>query len=151
MGEGGPNAAGLFAPAAGRLRLAPRRPIMRSMASGEGRSPSPDGSETMGTSEAPGRGPSELFAFAPIAALAALAGARACAPAGPGCDDVVDSKHHDRGVRRRGDCLTPDPDRLDHVLLLHVGDLPAEDVDPRGLGPLLVLLAQLDQDVDLVP
>src|SRR5947209_19959881 len=124
---------------------------MRSMASGEGPSPSPDGSETMGTSEAPGRGPSEIFAFAPtFAALAALAGARACAPAGPGCDDVVNPKHHDRGVRRRGDCLTPDPDRLDHVLLLHIGDLAAEDVDPRGLVPLLVLLAQLDQDVNRV-
>src|SRR2546428_3217453 len=121
---------------------------MRSMASGEGPSPSPDGSETRGTSEARGRGPSEIFAFAPtFAALAALAGARACAPAGPGCDDVVNPKHHDRGVRRRGDCLTPDPDRLDHVLLLHVGDLPAEDADPRGLAPPLVLLAQLDQDV----
>src|SRR5881296_3862542 len=124
---------------------------MRSIASEERPSPSPDGSETMGTSEAPGRGPSELLAVAPaFAALAALAGARACAPAGPGCDDVVDPKHHDRGVRRRGDCLTPDPDRLDHVLFLHVGDLAAEDVDPRGLVPLLVLLAQLDQDVDRV-
>src|SRR5881296_2274956 len=124
---------------------------MRSRASGEGRSPSPDGSETMGTSEAPGRGPSEIFAFAPtFAAFAALAGARTGAAAGPGCDDVVNPKHHDRRVRRRGDCLTPDPDRLDHVLFLHVGDLAAEDVDPRVLVPLLVLLAQLDQDVDRV-
>src|SRR5437899_4203790 len=124
---------------------------MRSRASGEGRSPSPDGSETMGTSEAPGRGPSEIFAFAPtFAAFAALAGARTGAAAGPGCDDVVNPKHHDRRVRRRGDGLAPDADGLDHVLLLHVGDLAAEDVDPRGLVPLLVLLAQLDQDVDRV-
>src|SRR5881628_3522235 len=124
---------------------------MRSMASGEGRSPSPDGSETMGTSEAPGRGPSEIFAFAPtFAAFAALAGARTGAAAGSGCDDVVNPKHHDRRVRRRGDGLAPDADGLDHVLLLHVGDLAAEDVDPRGLVPLLVLLAQLDQDVDRV-
>src|SRR6059036_675424 len=121
--------------------------MMRSMASGDGPSPSPEGSETMGTSEAPERGPSELFAFAPIAALA---GARACAPAGPGCDDVVNPEHHDRRVRRRGDCLAPDADRLDHVLFLHVGDLAAEHVDPRVLVPLLVLLAQLDQDVDRV-
>src|SRR2546428_14083789 len=125
--------------------------MMRSMASGEGRSPSPDGSETMGTSEAPGRGPSELFAFAPIAALAALAGARACAPAGPGRDDVVNPEHHDRPVRRRGDCLAPDADRLAHVLFLPFGDLAAGHVGPRGLVPLLVLLAQLRQDVDRVP
>src|SRR6266571_5075720 len=124
---------------------------MRSRASGEGRSPSPDGSETMGTSEAPGRGPSEIFAFAPtFAAFAALAGARTGAAAGPGCDDVVNPKHHDCRVRRRGDGLAPDADGLDHVLFLHVGDLAAEDVDPRGLVPLLVLLAQLDQDVDRV-
>src|SRR5436309_1646308 len=125
---------------------------MRSMASGEAPSPSPDGSETMGTSGAPGRGPSELLAVAPaFAALAALAGSRAAsAPARPGCDDVVDPKHHDRRVRRRGDGLAPDPNRLDHVLLLHVGDFAAEHVDPRRLVPLLVLLAQLDQDVDRV-
>src|SRR5213593_1211633 len=124
---------------------------MRSRASGEGRSPSPDGSETMGTSEAPGRGPSEIFAFAPtFAAFAALAGARTGAAAGSGCDDVVNPKHHDRRVRRRGDGLAPDADGFDHVLLLHVGDLAAEDVDPRGLVPLLVLLAQLDQDVNRV-
>src|SRR5712691_7699208 len=123
---------------------------MRSMASGEGRSPSPDGSETMGTSEAPGRGPSEIFAFAPIAAFAALAGARTGAAAGPGCDDVVNPKHHDRRVRRRGDRLAPDADRLDHVLFLHVGDSATEHVDPRSLVPLLVLLAQLYQDVDWV-
>src|SRR5437867_728586 len=125
---------------------------MRSMASGEGTSPSPDGSETMGPSGAPGRGPSELLAVAPaFAALAALAGSRAApAPARPGCDDVVDPKHHDRRVRRRGDGLAPDPNRLDHVLLLHVGDFAAEHVDPRRLVPLLVLLAQLDQDVDWV-
>src|SRR3989442_11988897 len=104
----------------------------------------------MGTTEAPARGPSELLAVAPIAACAALAAARGSSPAGLGCDDVVDPKHHDRSVRRRGDCLTPDPDRLDHVLLPHVGDLAAEDVDPRGLVPLLVLLAQLDQDVNWV-
>src|SRR5712692_9220814 len=105
----------------------------------------------MGISGAPARGPSEIFAFAPtVAAFAALAGARACAPAGPGRDDVVNPKHHDRRVRRRGDGLAPDPDRLDHVLFLHVGDFAAEDVDPRGLVPLLVLLAQLDQDVDRV-
>src|SRR5881296_435478 len=125
---------------------------MRSMASGEGPSPSPDGSETMGTSGAPGRGPSELLAVAPaFAAFAALARSRtASAPARPGCDDVVDPKHHDRRVRRRGDGLAPDPNRLDHVLLLHVGDFAAEHVDPRRLVPLLVLLAQLDQDVDWV-
>src|SRR6266571_3926464 len=87
---------------------------MRSRASGEGRSPSPDGSETMGTSEAPGRGPSEIFAFAPtFAAFAALAGARTGAAAGPGCDDVVNPKHHDCRVRRRGDGLAPDADGLD--------------------------------------
>src|SRR3989442_12280107 len=124
---------------------------MRSRASGEGRSPPPDGSETMGTPEAPGRGPSEIFAFAPtFAAFAALAGARTGAAAGSGCDDVVNPKHHDRGVRRRGDGLAPDADGLDHVLFLHVGDFTAEDVDSRGLVPLLVLLAQLDQDVDRV-
>src|SRR5213594_4587992 len=96
--------------------------------------------------------PSELLAVAPaFAAFAALARSRtASAPARPGCDDVVDPKHHDRRVRRRGDGLAPDPNRLDHVLFLHVGDLAAEDVDPRGLVPLLVLLAQLDQDVDRV-
>src|SRR6266571_2544004 len=150
-GEAGPNARGPASLTAGRLRCAPRRPTMRSMAPGEGPSPSPDGSETMGTSEAPRKGPSEIFAFAPaFAALAALAGARTGAAAGPGCDDVVDPKHHDRGVRRRGDCLTPDPDWLDHVLFLHVGDFAAEDVDPRGLVPLLVLLAQLNQDVDRI-
>src|SRR2546425_5399125 len=98
----------------------------------------------------PEGGPSEIFAFAPIAAFAALAAPRPAPPAGPACDDVVDPKHHDRRIRRRGDCLTPDPDRLDHVLFLHVGDLAAEDVDPRGLVPFLVLLAQLDQDVNRV-
>src|SRR3989475_8870289 len=111
--------------------------MMRSMASGEGRSPSPDGSETMGTSEAPGRGPSELFAFAPIAALAALAGARACAPAGPGRDDVVNPEHHDRRVRRRGDCLVPDADRLDQVIFFYVGFLDGEHDSPRFRCPLL--------------
>src|SRR5881296_3458314 len=150
MGNGGPSAGGFAPPTAGRLRCASRRPTMRSRASGERSSPSPDGSETMGTTRPPERGPSELLAVAPIAAFAALAGARASAAAGPGCDDVVNPKHHDRGVRRRGDGLAPDPDRLDHVLFLHVGDLAAEDVDPRGLVPLLVLLAQLDQDVDRV-
>src|SRR5213594_4239652 len=96
--------------------------------------------------------PSELLAVAPaFAAFAALAGSRAApAPARPGCDDVVDPKHHDRRVRRRGNGLAPDPNRLDHVLLLHVGDFAAEHVDPRRLVPLLVLLAQLDQDVDWV-
>src|SRR2546422_295264 len=70
---------------------------MRSMASGEGRSPSPDGSETMGTSEAPGRGPSEIFAFAPtFAAFAALAGARTGAAAGPGFDDDLLAPTHGR-------------------------------------------------------
>src|SRR5207245_5568873 len=124
---------------------------MRSMAPGDGPSPSPEGSETMGISGAPARGPSEIFAFAPtVAAFAALPGARACAPAGPGRDDVVNPEHHDRRVRRRGDCLAPDADRLDHVLFLHVGDFAAEHVDPRSLVPLLVLLAQLDQDVDRV-
>src|SRR5256712_4166306 len=122
---------------------------MRAMASGEGPSPSPDGSETMGPSEAPGRGPSEIFAFAPtFAALAALAGPRACAPAGPGCDDVVNPKHHDRGVRRRGDCLTPDPDRLGHGLFLHIRNPAAQYVDPRRLIPLPVLLAQPDHEVN---
>src|SRR5881409_1848019 len=150
MGNGGPSAGGFAPPTAGRLRCASRRPTMRSRASGERRSPSPDGSETMGTTRPPERGPSELLAVAPVAALAALAAARGSAAAGPGCDDVVNPKHHDRGVRRRGDCLTPDPDRLDHVLFLHIGDLAAEDVDPRGLVPLLVLLAQLDQDVNRV-
>src|SRR5438093_1998674 len=96
--------------------------------------------------------PSELLAVAPaFAAFAALARSRtASAPASPGCDDVVDPKHHDGRVRRRGDGLAPDPNRLDHVLLLHVGDFAAEHVDPRRLVPLLVLLAQLDQDVDRV-
>src|SRR2546422_43827 len=150
MGNGGPSAGG-FAPTAGRLRCASRRPTMRSMALGERSSPSPEGSETMGTSGAPGRGPSEIFAFAPtVAAFAALPGARACAPARPGRDDVVNPKHHDRRVRRRGDRLAPDADRLDHVLFLHVGDFATEHVDPRSLVPLLVLLAQLDQDVDWV-
>src|SRR6058998_1441732 len=150
MGNGGPSAGGFAPPTAGRLRCASRRPTMRSRASGERSSPSTDGSETMGTTRPPERGPSELLAVAPIAAFAALASARASAAAGPGCDDVVNPKHHDRGVRRRGDGLAPDPDRLDHVLFLHVGDLAAEDVDPRELVPLLVLLAQLDQDVDRV-
>src|SRR2546427_1794115 len=95
-------------------------------------------------------GPSEVFAVAPIAAFAALASARASAAAGLGRDDVVNPKHHDRRVRRRGDGLAPDPDRLDHVLFLHVGDFAAEDVDPCILVPLLVLLPQLDQDVDRV-
>src|SRR5437899_9131125 len=150
MGNGGPSAGGLAPPIAGRLRCASRRPTMRSMASGERSSPSPDGSEAMGTTGPPERGPSEVFAVAPIAAFAALASARASAAAGLGRDDVVDPKHHGRRVRRRGDGLAPDPNRLDHVLLLHVGDFAAEHVDPRRLVPLLVLLAQLDQDVDRV-
>src|SRR5437870_13245305 len=96
--------------------------------------------------------PSELLAVAPaFAAFAALARSRtASAPARPGCDDVVDPQHHDRRVRRRGDGLAPDPNRLDHVLLLHVGDFAAEHVDPRRLVPLLVWLGTLDQDVDRV-
>src|SRR3989454_36329 len=150
MGNGGPSAGGLAPPIAGRLRCASRRPTMRSMASGERSSPSPDGSEAMGTTGPPERGPSEVFAVAPIAAFAALASARASAAAGLGRDDVVNPKHHDRRVRRRGDGLAPDPDRLDHVLFLHVGDFAAEDVDPCILVPLLVLLPQLDQDVDRV-
>src|SRR2546422_959373 len=150
MGNGGPSAGGLAPPIAGRLRCASRRPTMRSMASGERSPPSPDGSEAMGTTGPPERGPSEVFAVAPIAAFAALASARASAAAGLGRDDVVNPKHHDRRVRRRGDGLAPDPDRLDHVLFLHVGDFAAEDVDPCILVPLLVLLPQLDQDVDRV-
>src|SRR3989454_11920620 len=121
---------------------------MRSMASGNDAPPRWTVPRPWGPPRPPEGGPSEIFAFAPIAAFAALAGARASAAAGPGCDEVVNPKHHDRGVRRRGEGLAPDPARLGHRLLLHVGDLAAEDVDPRGLVPLLVLLSQLDQDVD---
>src|SRR5947199_2483893 len=119
-----------------------------------GRDPSPRQTvpRPWGPPGPPEGAPSELLAVAPaFAAFAALARSRtASAPARPGCDDVVDPKHHDRRVRRRGDGLAPDPNRLDHVLLLHVGDFAAEHVDPRRLVPLLVLLAQLDQDVDRV-
>src|SRR6266540_4222201 len=87
---------------------------------------------------------------AALAAFAALAGAFAAALARPGCDDVVDAEDHDRRVGGRGDGLAADPNRFDHVLLLHVGDLAGEDVDPRVLVALLVLLPELDQDVDRV-
>src|SRR3989449_1693555 len=151
MGNGGPSEGGFARPTAGSRRCESRRPTMGSLAWGERSSPSPEGSETMGPSGAPGRGPSEFFACAPpAAAFAALPGAWPCAPARPGRDDVVNPKHHDRRVRRRGDRLAPDADRLDHVLFLHVGDFATEHVDPRSLVPLLVLLAQLDQDVDWV-
>src|SRR5437879_10814516 len=140
MGNGGPSAGGFAPPTAGRLRCASRRPTMRSRASGERSSPSPDGSETMGTTRPPERGPSELLAVAPIAAFAALASARASAAAGPGCDDVVNPKHHDRGVRRRGDGLAPDPDRLDHVLFLYVGVIVADLVVIRRLLSVLLVM-----------
>src|SRR5437016_12694246 len=105
----------------------------------------------MGTSGAPVAGASEIFAVASaFAAFAALAGAGSCASARPGRDDVIDPKHHDRRVRRRGNRLRSDADRLDHVLLLHIGDLAGEDVDPRGLVALLVLFPKLDEDVNRV-
>src|SRR6266699_868192 len=149
-GEGGPRTGTRVADTAGRLRCASRRLRRRSTSAGEP-SPSPGGSETMGTTRGPPEGASELLAVASaFAAFAALAGAFAAALARPGCDDVVDAEDHDRRVGGRGNCLAADPNRFDHVLLLHVGDLAREDVDPRVLVALLVLLPELDQDVDRV-
>src|SRR5947208_3489861 len=97
-------------------------------------------------------GTSESVAVAsPFAAFPALASACAArASAGPRCDDVVDAEHHDRRVRRGRVRLGTDADRLEDVLLLHVRHFAGEDVHPGVLVPLLVLLAEFDEDVDRV-
>src|SRR5207247_11022249 len=98
---------------------------------------------------------STVPALFPYTTLFRSGACAAGAAAGPRRDHVVDSEHHDRRVGGGRDRLTPDPDRLDHVLLLHVGDLTGEDVHAGVLVPLLVFrseehTSELQSRVDLV-
>src|SRR3989304_3146503 len=103
----------------GRLRRAPSRRTMRSTLPVEGSGSRPGSSPMETTGGLPRRGrPSEIFALASAlaSALAASAGALP-AFARPGGDDIIDAQNHYRGVRGRGDRLSPDADRLDPALL----------------------------------